>query len=53
MRVSKKFKAWIEEITNQKPELSGIKATELITRHNKSVELKQDILNYDLGEERR
>ena len=53
MRVHKRFKAFIEEMTNQKPELSGIKATELISRHKNAVELKQDIINYDLKQDKR
>ena len=53
MRVHKKFKAFVEEMTSQKPELSGIKATELISRHKNSVELKQDIINYNLKEDKR
>lgn len=53
MRVHKRFKAWIEEMTKQKGELSGIKATELITRHKGATELKQDILNYDLEQDKR
>ena len=52
MRVHVRFKDWTEKIKKNNPELSSVKITELITRHKDSEELKLDLSNYSLRENR-
>jgi hypothetical protein len=47
MKVHKDFKKWCEDIQNKNKELTLIKITNLIIKHNSSDVIKGDIIDYE------
>jgi hypothetical protein len=47
MRVHKDFKKWCEDIQKRNPELTLIKITKLLVKHNSSEVIRGDIIDYE------